>query len=277
MSTPEFKFDGAGIAEKYDEILVPVMFEPWANLLLEQMPPDPDWDILDLATGTGIVASKITQKLERSGTLICADISPAMLEAAKVRVGSITSAGNVSFQEAPADCLDIPDESVDAIYCQQGFQFFPDKKAAAIEISRVLKPGGNLVLATWCPVIECKFFQLIVDCLESMGLESIAAKMRIPFDYMPEDKLREPFHDANFESIEIIHITDQLVFPEGAPQAYRTVFGTPIGPDLAGLDDENRELFKSKFLAGCETLISDGVMTTALSSLFLTAGKSRDS
>lgn len=52
----QFSFDGGGIAAKYDEILVPVMFGPWSEMLLAQVPPQPHRRVLDVATGTGVVA-----------------------------------------------------------------------------------------------------------------------------------------------------------------------------------------------------------------------------
>ena len=60
---PEMVFAGGSVAERYDEILVPLMFGPWGDMLLEAMPPTDTWDILDLATGTGIVADKLLARL----------------------------------------------------------------------------------------------------------------------------------------------------------------------------------------------------------------------
>ena len=271
MSGETFEFSGGKIAEKYDEILVPVMFEPWAELLLERLSPNSDWQVLDLATGTGIVASKVAARLDSNGSLVCADISPDMLAVARSRVDGVNSTGAVSYKEAPADQLDLTDSSIDAVYCQQGFQFFPDKDAAAAEIARVLKPGGSVAVATWCPVDECEFFGLIVRCLDELGLESTSAKMRIPFDYMPEDKLYAHFDGAGFSSVSVSRLMDSMVFEGGIEQAYRTVHGTPIGPDLVKLDDEIQDEFKRLFQRACESLTRDGITRCELSSLLLLA------
>ena len=273
MNRPSFNFDGGGIAEKYDEILVPVMFDPWADLLLEEVAPDPAWRVLDLATGTGIVAHKVASLLSKSGSLICTDISPDMLGVARQKLGKAIGQGQVSFQQASADQLALDDEEIDIVYCQQGFQFFPDHDAAAAEISRVLKPGGKAAVATWCSVAECEFFQLIVDCLEEMGLSELASKMRIPFDHMPAEKLENHFQSAGFGAVEVRRLTDELVFEQGTQQAYRTVYGTPIGPDLVKLEDEAIDAFKQMFAEGCEDLTSGDVTRCEISSLLMVARK----
>jgi ubiquinone/menaquinone biosynthesis C-methylase UbiE len=127
-------FAGGSIAERYDEVLVPIMFGPWAETLLAKLPPEAGWDILDLATGTGIVASRIAPRLGRDGSLVAADLSADMLAMARARVGAVGAKTRVDFVESSAHPLELADEAFDAIYCQQGFQFFPE--------SSVPRPGS---------------------------------------------------------------------------------------------------------------------------------------
>jgi SAM-dependent methyltransferase len=178
---PKLEFGGGSIAVDYDDVLVPLMFDPWAELLIDAMPPESSWDVLDLATGTGIVASKIAPRLGVAGSLTAADVSTDMLAVARARLEAIESAARIEILETPAHPLEHPDASVDAIYCQQGFQFFPDRGAAAIEMHRVSKPGGRLAVSTWCPLSECDFFGMIAECLRRIGEAEAAAMMATPF------------------------------------------------------------------------------------------------
>lgn len=79
--------------------------------------------------------------------------------------------------------MSIQDNSIDVLACQQGIQFFPDKKEASYEMYRVLKEGSNLFVSTWCPVNECIYFGAICTALESIEETNISSMMRIPFDH----------------------------------------------------------------------------------------------
>jgi len=132
-------FNTNSIATNYDDVLVPVIFEPWAMKLIGLYA---DWDgktVLDIASGTGIVTRLLAEKVGKNGRILAADINPVMLEIAKQRCANMDT--DISFIVSPAHPLDISDESVDVITCQQGFQFFPDQPAAASEMHRVLRNG----------------------------------------------------------------------------------------------------------------------------------------
>jgi ubiquinone/menaquinone biosynthesis C-methylase UbiE len=269
----EFEFGGGSIAEDYDDVLVPLMFDPWAELLIGAMPPESSWDILDLATGTGIVASKIAPRLGAAGSLTAADVSADMLAVARARLEAIESAARIEIVETPAHPLRLPDASMDAIYCQQGFQFFPDQGAAAIEMHRVSRPGGRLAVATWCPLSECDFFGMIADCLRRIGEAEAAAMMATPFDHMPQRDLEAHFVAAGFRNVSIDRLARKLVFEGGVDQAYRTMFATPIAPRLADFSPEKTEEFRSLFYAEAEDRTRDGVTSSRLVSLLLTGEK----
>jgi len=69
------------------------------------------------------------------------DISPAMLAVAR----TTTDDPQVEWREASALALPLPDSTFDAVLCQQGLQFFPDRVEGLREMRRVLRPGGRLL------------------------------------------------------------------------------------------------------------------------------------
>ncbi|NIU07695.1 MAG: hypothetical protein GWN81_02260, partial [Phycisphaerae bacterium] len=59
--TEEFSFGDDAVAESYDDVLVPILFEPWAELLVDEHQPWAGKKILDMATGTGILAQILAE------------------------------------------------------------------------------------------------------------------------------------------------------------------------------------------------------------------------
>jgi SAM-dependent methyltransferase len=62
--------------------------------------------------------------------------------------------------------LPFPDETFDALVCQFGVMFFPDKPAAFREIGRVLTPGGRLLFSTWSTIDTHDFAAALVAGVE---------------------------------------------------------------------------------------------------------------
>lgn len=233
MLKQEFDFGGDSVSDAYDSVLVPLLFEPWADHMLQTLPPQRSWSVLDMATGTGIVAQKLARQLEGAGSVIGVDVSSEMLNVASRRCGP--NATVVTFIESPAHPLRLNDNSVDAIYCQQGFQFFPAKSAAAKEMYRVLRTGGRIVISTWCPVDECEFFGLICKVLRRLGEDEVADLMSMPFDFMAEEDLVSCFSEAGFENLVVERCEKNLIFDGGIMHACQTVYSTPIAPRRSSL------------------------------------------
>ena len=241
----EFSFGDNSVASAYDNVLVRYLFKPWAVRLIEENQPWSGRSVLDLATGTGIIAQQLAEQVGPGGNVIGTDINAEMLALAKRRCADSTPA--VRFIECPAHPLDIPDNSTDFVVCQQGFQFFPDKLAAAHEIYRVLRDGGKVIATTWLPVSECEYFGAICDALNSIGEPELADMMRVPFDYMPESELTAAFEEAGFESVMLKQQEQNLVIDGGITDAVQVAYATPIGPKLSALPDERQDQFRKAF------------------------------
>ena len=268
---PRFDFGGGDVAERYDAVMVPVLFDPWADLLLETLPPEPDWDVLDLAAGTGVVAGKLATRLGRGGSLTAADISADMLAIAQRRVEASAADTAARFVEGPAHPLALDDVSFDAIYCQQGFQFFPDGGAAAAEMHRVARPGAAVAVSAWCPLSECGIFEMIAECLLAIGEDEAAAAMGVPFDHMPARRFESLFASAGFGSLSIERVERDLVLERGLGHVRRFLYATPLAPRLAAFEERKRSEFETRLLAAAEECTRGGVTRTPMASLVLTA------
>jgi len=215
----EFSFGDNSVANAYDSALVPILFEPWAAQLVEEHQPWEGRRVLDLATGTGIVARLLAERVGPGGKVLGTDINGEMLALARKRCADLTPV--VEFMECPAHPLEIPSESIDFVVCQQGFQFFPDRRAAAQEVHRVLRDGGNLVATTWYPVADCQFFGAICDALTALGESEISDMMRVPFDIMPGSELVAHFESAGFATLTSSRLGLQMCNSGGRSKTWR--------------------------------------------------------
>ncbi|MCL2102425.1 MAG: class I SAM-dependent methyltransferase [Syntrophorhabdaceae bacterium] len=103
----------------------------------------PGASVLDLGAGTGVLAPYLREILGARGKLISIDISFEMARRAAMKDGY--SKGGVL--QAAAMWLPVRDASIDTVACFAAFPHFEDKLEALREIFRVLKSGGNVVVA----------------------------------------------------------------------------------------------------------------------------------
>lgn len=110
--------------------MVPIIFAPYAALLLAQAQARAGERVLDVACGTGIVTRLVTERVGVNGMVAGLDGSPAMLAVARRE-----AAGRpITWRETDATALPFADGSFDFVLCQQGMQFFPDRAGALREM-----------------------------------------------------------------------------------------------------------------------------------------------
>jgi ubiquinone/menaquinone biosynthesis C-methylase UbiE len=268
---PAMNFADTAVARAYDTGLVPLIFGPWARKLVNNNGPWDGFRVLDLACGTGIVAHTLAEAVGESGKVFAADFSAEMLHVAQERCSDHRS--RVQFVESPASPLALSNRSIDRVVCQQGFQFFDDRTAAAKEIYRVLRPGGDIIISTWCSVQQCHYFGMICKALAFIGAEESVQTLRIPFDFMPLQELSDAFELAGFTNVNVSIEQDELNFPDGLEQAIETSYSTPIGATLASLSDASQAEYRKALRSYLVELIRDDDNIGHMTSLILTAHK----
>jgi ubiquinone/menaquinone biosynthesis C-methylase UbiE len=110
--------------------------------LLQLAQPQPDWVMLDVATGGGHTARHFAPHVAR---VVAADFALPMLLAARDFIAG-HRISNITFVAADGEHLPFADRCFDAVTCRIALHHFPDVFRAACEMTRVLKPGGLLLV-----------------------------------------------------------------------------------------------------------------------------------
>ncbi len=136
----------AGLPRRYDRFGALLSFgqDPrWRRALVAAVDPRPGQRILDVATGTGLVAFELA---ERGGcNVVGLDQSEAMLAGATSRLDQLPQlAGRVSFVRAEAERLPFDDAEFDALTFTYLLRYVDDPEATMRELARVVRPGGRI-------------------------------------------------------------------------------------------------------------------------------------
>ena len=164
----------------YEKYMVPMIFEPYAQDMAARLAQLAPKRVLEIAAGTGAVTRAMVARLGADVEIVATDLNQPMLDQAIARGTSRP----VEFRAADAMHLPFDDASFDAVVCQFGVMFFPDKPAALQEARRVLRPGGAFVFNAW-DRIECNEFPLAVtDALaEVFPADPPRFMARVPHGY----------------------------------------------------------------------------------------------
>jgi SAM-dependent methyltransferase len=161
--TTDAVFAGS-IPSLYDRYLGPVIFEPYAQDLANRLSTLNAERVLETAAGTGIVTRALVGSLAPNVKIVATDLNQPMLDHAAKAVSS----SRVSWQKADAQALPFPDRTFDAVVCQFGAMFFPDKQQAYREARRVLKPGGHFIFNVWDRIEHNEFADLVTAAVADM-------------------------------------------------------------------------------------------------------------
>ena len=163
MSATDKVFAGS-IPKLYETHLVPLIFQPYADDLAKRLGARRVSRVLEVAAGTGVVTRALASALPQSVSIIATDLNQAMLDQAD----AMGTKRPVEWRQADAMKLPFPDKSFDAVVCQFGVMFFPDKAKAFAETRRVLRPGGIYIFNVWDRISENEFADTVTTALESM-------------------------------------------------------------------------------------------------------------
>lgn len=255
-----FQFGNATVAEGYERFLVPRIFAPWADALLEALDLREGERVLDVACGPGTVAKAAAMRVGARGEVVGADASEEMLTIARE---STPASARARYEFALADALPFPDASFDVLTCQQGLQFFSDRPKALAEMFRVLRPGGRAGIATWSSIADSPYFAAVQEALGPV-LPDAAAAIGKPFAMFDANVLATELAAAGFEAV-VDSFSLPLVF-DGMEQAVEAIRGMPVWPSIVATSASDRTAIFESAREGFTPFLHHGRVQTAMRS-----------
>lgn len=194
MSDTDKAFTGS-IARLYQAYMVPLMFAPYAADLARRIDSMNVARILEIAAGTGVVTRALASLANERLSIVATDLNQAMLDEA----AALGTARPVRWQQADAMALPFADGEFDAVVCQFGAMFFPDKAKAFAEARRVLRPGGVFVFNVWDCLRENEFADTVSTALAALFPADPPRFMaRIPHGYHDRSAIERDLAAAGF-------------------------------------------------------------------------------
>jgi ubiquinone/menaquinone biosynthesis C-methylase UbiE len=227
MQDVELRFTGA-VPASYHRLMVPLIFQPYADELARRARQMEPRRILETAAGTGVVTQALHEALP-DAEIIATDLNEPMLDVAAQRIRS----DKVCFITADAQELPFDGDGFDLVVCQFGSMFFPDKVRGHSEARHVLREGGKYLLAIWDNIernaLSMATQQVLLDLLPENPPMFLCEG---PFGYSEPAEIDRDLRDAGFSSIEI----DTVEFTSRSASAYDAAsalcYGTPMSVEL---------------------------------------------
>jgi ubiquinone/menaquinone biosynthesis C-methylase UbiE len=191
------RFSGS-IPAAYDRYLGPILFQPYAENLATRLTVNKTASVLELACGTGILTRVLRTYLPLKVKLIATDLNEPMFRQAAGKFGK-----NEKVRWLEADACDLPFDKrkFDAVVCQFGIMFVPDKAQAAREAYRVLKRDGIFLFNVWDRMKHNKLGELAHRTITSYFEKDPPTFYHIPFSYHNRAEIRRVLKQAGFRDI----------------------------------------------------------------------------
>lgn len=224
-------------AEAFERFAVPALFAPAAERLLATARPLPGERVLDVGTGTGIVARLAAERVEPTGSVSGLDLSAEMLNVAR---NAATQVGlRIDWHQSRAESLPFPEGSFHLVLSQFALMFFSDRSTALAEMWRVLAPGGRVALSVFQGIERHPFYVALNQAIAlRLGMPTVAAIFALgDAEALGESLSRAGFRDITIEPLSMIaHMGPPEMFLAGEIE-----LDTAAIPSMQGLEPVERQ------------------------------------
>jgi SAM-dependent methyltransferase len=226
-------FSGS-VPKIYETYLVPLIFEPYAADLVNRLASRPLTRVLEIAAGTGVVTRAMSSALPEGVSIVATDLNQPMIDEASAH----GTKRPVEWRQADAMQLPFQDETFDAVVCQFGVMFFPEKSKAFAEARRVLKSGGVLIFSTWDRIDENEFADAVSTALESVFPKDPPRFLaRTPYAYFdPQIIERDLVAGGLIGSLEVTTVAARSRAASSRVPAIGYCMGTPLRNEIEARD-----------------------------------------
>ena len=237
MAGSDAVFAGS-IPDMYDRLMVPLIFALYAQDLARRAAQAHPDTVLEVAAGTGVVTRALGRALGKA-RIVATDLNQPMLEFARARH---PQAGLIEWRQA--DALDLPftDRSFDAVICQFGAMFFPDKQQGYREARRVLKPGGTYLFNVWDRIEDNEFADVVTIALAGMFPDDPPRFLaRTPHGYHDAAQIERELRAAGFDDVQCEAVDAISRSASALEPAVAYCQGTPLRNEIEARDPAGLE------------------------------------
>ena len=213
----------------YDQGMGPVIFVGYAADLARRVAAHKPSRVLETAAGTGFVTRRLRDLLPAGAHLTATDINPPMLDVARTK---FRPGEQVAFQPTDASALPFPDRAFDAVVCQFGVMFFPDKAQSYREVHRVLTPGGRYLFSVWDSHRYNAYGRITHGLVQRLLSSDPPQFYRIPFGYHEIDPIKGALIEAGFTDVTIAVVRRETEVTSLAAFAQGLVYGNPLAEQI---------------------------------------------
>jgi len=233
MTTEDKVFSGS-IPEFYDTYLVPLIFEVYADDLAARVASAAPMAVLETAAGSGVVPRALINHLHPDARYVVTDLNQPMLDQAARR-----QPPDKRIEWRQADALDLPfgDSSFDAVICQFGAMFFPDRAKGYAEARRVLNDAGRYIFSVWDRIETNEFADVVTNAAATVFPHDPPRFLaRTPHGYFDHGLIRADLTRAGFSDISILRQQETSRAPSARQVAVAYCQGTPLRNEIEARD-----------------------------------------
>jgi SAM-dependent methyltransferase len=230
-----FQLHGSA-AERYERWVVPFVSWPMVLPLLDLAGVQPGERVLDLATGTGVLARLAARRVAPGGAVTGLDLNEDMLTVA--RALPLPPGLTIDWRQGSAQAVPFADGAFDVVLCQQGFQFFPDRTGALQEMRRVLRAHGRVALSVFTG--PSPYFMALRDAVARHISAEAGSSTAAGFSLGDANEFGALLTGAGFHDVVVqqVRLTLRLPAPDEFVLAHLSAL--PLAERVAALGDEAR-------------------------------------
>jgi ubiquinone/menaquinone biosynthesis C-methylase UbiE len=202
------------------------MFDPYAEELASRIELPEDGRLLEVACGTGIVTRRLLAALPPGARFVATDLNEPMLARARANV---PADARMTWTVADAQALPFETGTFDALACQFGIMFVPDKLQALREFRRVLKPGGRLFLSVWGTLDDNPYARIAHQTVARFFTSDPPMFYATTFGWNDPAVIRDMLTSAGFSDVVTIAVDKVGIAASARDFATGLVRGYPVG------------------------------------------------
>jgi ubiquinone/menaquinone biosynthesis C-methylase UbiE len=263
------KVFAGSIPELYERLLVPLIFEHYARDMAGRLADATPKDVLETACGTGVLTRAMASRLPAQTRIVATDLNQPMLDHARAR---LSHDKRIEWRQADALALPFADQNFDAVACQFGAMFFPDRTLGYKEARRVLRPGGQFLFSVWDKISGNEFADVVTEAVAALFPHDPPRFLaRTPHGYHDVEQIRHDVKAAGFETVSIDAVDGISKAASARDVAIAYCQGTPLRNEIVARDEQALEKATDKAAEALARRFGSGAVEGRIRAFVVTA------